>query len=165
MRRRHLGAVLLAVLCLSAGLASAGPLESFGRGTWKSILKAHAGRPLVVHFWGLSCAPCRKEMPRWGEILAKRPDAPIVMINADLVQNVALDAQKFLDQSGLAGAESWIFEEGFVERLRYEIDPQWQGEIPLTLLIGRDGKRVTIEGAAPASAILDWLEGQAAATR
>jgi thiol-disulfide isomerase/thioredoxin len=165
MRRRQLIAILLAALGISPCLATAGPLEPFGRGSWNQILKAHAGRPLVVHFWGLSCAPCRKEMPRWGEVLAKRPDAPIVMINADLVPNVALDAQKFLDQSGLAGAENFIFEEGFVERLRYEIDPQWQGEIPLTLLIGRDGKRVTIEGAAPASAVLDWLEGQAAAKR
>jgi thiol-disulfide isomerase/thioredoxin len=143
----------------------AGPLEPFGRGSWKRILASHAGRPLVVHFWGLSCAPCRKEMPRWGEILAKKPDAPIVMINADLVPNPIDDAQAFLDQSGLGGAENWIFEDRFVERLRYEVDPQWHGEIPLTLLIARDGTRVTIEGAAPASTVLDWLEVQASATK
>ncbi len=165
MRRFRLAAVLLAALCFSAGLAMAGPLEPFGRGTWKSILKAHAGRPLVVHFWGLSCAPCRKEMPRWGEILARKPNAPIVMINADLVPNLVEDAEKFLEQSGLAGAENWIFEDRFVERLRYEVDPQWQGEIPLTLLIAADGRRTTIEGAAPASAVLDWLDVQAAAEK
>lgn len=165
MRLRSLVPVLFAALCISAGLASAGPLETFERGSWKTILKAHAGRPLVVHFWGLSCAPCRKELPGWGEILAKRPDAPIVMINADLVPNLLEDAQKFLEQSGLASAENWIFEDRFVERLRYEVDPQWQGEIPLTLLIAPNGTRTTIEGAAPASAVLDWLDVQAAKER
>ncbi len=158
-------AISLAALCLSAGAVSAGPLEPFVRGTWTRILAAHAGRPLVVHFWGLSCAPCRKEMPRWGEILARKPDAPIVMINADLVPNGIEDAQAFLDQAGLARAENWIFEDSFVERLRYEVDPNWQGEIPLTLLIAGNGTRTTIEGAAPASAVLDWLEVQASQTR
>ena len=39
---------------------------------------------------------------------------------------------------GRAGAaENWLFSDGFVERLRFEIDPAWQGEIPRTLLIAR----------------------------
>ncbi len=32
-----------------------------------------------------------------------------------------------LAQTGLAPAENWTFGDGFVERLRYEIDPQWKG--------------------------------------
>lgn len=165
MKHQWRSGLLVAATCLWIGAATAGPLEPFGCGSWKRILEAHAGRPLVVHFWGLSCAPCRKEMPRWGQILEQRPDAPIVMINADLVPNEIEDAQAFLDQSGLAGAESWIFEDRFVERLRYEIDPQWHGEIPLTVLIASNGTRTVIEGAAPASAVLDWLEVQAPETR
>jgi hypothetical protein len=35
-----------------------------------------------------------------------------------------------------------------VERLRYEVDRQWRGEIPRTMLIGRDGSITTIEGTA-----------------
>lgn len=163
--RRIWFAGLVAGLWLWTGAASAGSLEPFGRGSWKRILEAHVGRPLVVHFWGLSCAPCRKEMPRWGAILETKPDAPIVLINADLVPNEIEDAQAFLDQSGLAGAENWIFADPFVERLRYEVDPQWHGEIPLTLLIAGNGTRTTIEGAAPASAVLDWLEVQATGTK
>jgi hypothetical protein len=40
---------------------------------------------------------------------------------------------------GIAAAENWTFNDDFVERLRYEIDPRWRGEIPRTLLITRDG--------------------------
>ena len=36
------------------------------------------------------------------------------------------------DHRRLAGAENWMFTDDFVERLRYEIDPQWHGEIPRT---------------------------------
>jgi thiol-disulfide isomerase/thioredoxin len=160
MRALRLALLGLAALGLSAGLGLAGPLEPFGRGSWKKILAAHGGRPLVVHFWGLSCSPCRKEMPHWGELLAGRPDAPIVMINADIVPNEIDDAQKFLQQSGLGTAENWIFEDDFVERLRYEVDPKWQGEIPLTLLIASDGTKTVIEGAAPAHVVVDWLDAQ-----
>jgi hypothetical protein len=42
-----------------------------------------------------------------------------------------------LAQTGLATAENWTFGDGFIERLRYEIDPRWQGEIPRTVLIAR----------------------------
>lgn len=165
MKHDRLVGIAVAAAVLWSSTAAAGTLQPFERGSWKSILEAHAGHPVVVHFWGLSCAPCRKEMPHWGRLLQTHPDAPIVTINADIVPNSVEDAQAFLDQSGLSGAENWIFQDSFVERLRREIDPRWQGEIPLTLLIGRDGTRTTIEGAAPATVILDWLEAQASETR
>jgi hypothetical protein len=61
---------------------------------------------------------------------------------------------------GLANADNWIFDDGFVERLRYEIDARWSGEIPLTYLIGRDGARTTIEGVADLAKIREWLDQQ-----
>jgi hypothetical protein len=36
----------------------------------------------------------------------------------------------------------------FTERLRFEIDPRWQGEIPRTMLIARDGTTTIVEGVA-----------------
>ena len=89
-------------------------INPFVRGTWKHILAAHAGEPTAVHFWGVTCGPCPVEMPRWGELLRERPDLRLVVIHADLVPG----------EAGLAGAENWMFSDGFVERLRYEIDPQ-----------------------------------------
>jgi hypothetical protein len=46
----------------------------------------------------------------------------------------------------------------FVERLRYEVDPKWQGEIPLTLLIAADGTTTYLEGvAALQRSTLGWM--------
>jgi thiol-disulfide isomerase/thioredoxin len=140
-------------------------LRPFERGAWQDIRKAHVGQPLVVHFWGVTCGPCRAEMPQWGKFLNERPDLHLVMIDADLVPNEPGAVKTLLEQSGLAGAENWMFEDDFVERLRYEIDPQWQGEIPLTLLIAPDGTTTTIEGTADMGEIRTWLDRQAPSVR
>jgi thiol-disulfide isomerase/thioredoxin len=155
--------LLLALLILSLPLAwhRSAALEEFSpfvRGSWKAILKAHAGQPTIVHFWGVTCGPCRTEMPRWGKLQQERPDMHLVVINADLVPNEANAVAAMLAQTGLVGAENWMFTDGFVERLRYEIDPQWHGEIPRTMLIGPDGSITTIEGAADLEAVRGWLD-------
>jgi thiol-disulfide isomerase/thioredoxin len=160
----------LALLMLALAPGSIGPaatdgLRPFVRGSWQEIRKAHAGKPTVVHFWGVTCGPCRIEMPAWGAFLLKRPELDLVVINADLVPNEPSAVSAMLAQTGLATAENWTFGDGFVERLRYEIDPQWQGEIPRTLLIARDGSVSTIEGVADLSAVAAWLDDQRPSTR
>jgi len=136
-------------------------LHPFVRGSWQKILAAHAGRPAVVHFWGLTCAPCRTEMPEWGKLLSERPDLNLVGIDADLVPNERDAVAATLAQTGLARAENWIFADAFLERLRHEIDPHWRGEIPRTMLVGRDGSITTIEGSADLKEVRAWLDLQA----
>ena len=149
-----------ALLTGLAGGAGAGEFQPFVRGSWKQIAAGHAGRPFVVHVWGLTCGPCRVEMPKWGKLLAERSDLDLVLINADLVPDDPAAAFGMLDKSGLAQADNWIFNDGFVERLRYEIDPRWRGELPMTYLIGRDGARTKIEGVADLAKVRDWLAAQ-----
>jgi thiol-disulfide isomerase/thioredoxin len=156
MRRPLLAAALLFL----TGVATAGELKPFVRGSWQSLKESHAGRPLIIHFWGLTCGPCRPEMQAFGKLLSERPDLPLVTINADIVPDPPEAALDFLDKTGLASAENCIFDDSFVERLRYEIDPKWQGEIPLTLLIGRDGMTRKIEGAAKMPEISAWFDEQ-----
>jgi len=160
--------VLFALLfvLISAGTTRAadGELRPFKRGSWQQIRKAHEGRPVVVHFWGLTCGPCRIEMPKWGRLLQERPDLELIAIDADLVPNAAELVTAELAKTGLAGAENWMFADDFVERLRFEINPRWRGEIPITLLIAADGRTSTIEGAADPGAVRAWLDAQKATT-
>ena len=48
--------VLLAFVLMTAtaGSAKEGEIRSFKRGSWQEILHAHAGRPTIAHFWGLT---------------------------------------------------------------------------------------------------------------
>jgi thiol-disulfide isomerase/thioredoxin len=163
MRTWLLAASVAALLMGSPEAGGAGELQPFVRGSWQQIRTGHAGRPFVVHFWGVTCGPCRVEMPHWGKLLAERRDLDLVLINADLVPDDPAAAFAMLAKAGLANADNWIFNDGFVERLRYEIDPRWRGEIPLTYLIGRDGTRTTLEGVADLAKIREWLDEQRAA--
>jgi hypothetical protein len=101
----------------------------------------------------------RLSYARSRERLVRRP---LVTINADMVQDAPEAAQEFLAKSGLSNAENWIFDDSFVERLRYEIDPKWQGEIPVTLLIGSNGSIRRIEGSAKLPEVSTWLNQQQA---
>ena len=49
----------------------------------------------------------------------------------------------------------------FDEYFRYEIDPQWFGELPITLLIDANGKARKLRGTANFAAIDRWAFGEA----
>jgi thiol-disulfide isomerase/thioredoxin len=150
----------LALFATVVSAATEGELHPFKRGSWQEIRRAHAGQPFVVHFWGLTCGPCRVEMPKWGRLLQERPDLKLIAIDADLIPNEANLVSEMLAKTGLGSAENWMFADDFVERLRFEINPRWRGEIPMTLLIARDGKITIIEGMPDPPQVRTWLDGQ-----
>ena len=155
---RHLASMLfLGLLVLSPSALGAPPaLKPFARGSWQQLLAHHARRPTLVHFWGVTCGPCKVELPLLGRFMNDHPGIDVITISADLVPNLASATQSMLDKAGLASAENFIFSDGFVERLRFEIDPAWQGDIPRTLLISRDGAITTIEGSAEIVELEKW---------
>jgi thiol-disulfide isomerase/thioredoxin len=159
-------ALLIGIIALpSVTVGAAEDVHAFARGSWQQIRKTHAGEPLIVHFWGVTCGPCRAEMPQWGRFLNERQDLHLVTVDADLVPNTPTAVEAMLAESGLsARAENWMFSDDFVERLRYEIDPHWQGEIPRTVLIAADGTTTALEGVADFAEIRAWLDAQARGT-
>jgi hypothetical protein len=66
-----------------------------------------------------------------------------------------------LAQTGLQAIDNWMFSDSFLERLRYEIDPKWAGELPMTLLIARDGTTRVIVGPADLANVRAWIAAQA----
>ena len=65
-----------------------------------------------------------------------------------------------LKSAGLDRSESWSFADRFHERLRYEIDPAWAGELPRTVLIDADGKTTVLPGVADLAQVKAWLDAQ-----
>ena len=165
MRREFLAVALLWALLIPAPAQdSETQLKPFGRGSWQELMKAHAGRPTIVHFWGVTCGPCKIELPQLGVFLREQQGIDVVTISADFVPNLPEATQAMLQRSGLSLAENWIFD-GFADRLRFEIDPTWQGDIPRTLLITREGEMTTIEGSADISDLKQWSARQLAANK
>ncbi len=156
MRRLFLALMLL----LTTPVAIAGEPHSFVQGSWHELLQAHRRRPLIVHFWGVTCAPCMVEMPKWAALTRRDTSFDFVVVDADPVGEDSTGAQAMLAKMGLGDAESWRFDDDFVEKLRFEIDPKWRGELPLTLLIGRDGSVRRVLGSADFDKVAQWLAHQ-----
>lgn len=165
--------LIAATLALAFGLSAVVVLQAanadqpapFERGSWRKLAAAHAGRPTVIHFWGLTCGPCILELPKWGKLLAERPDLPLVLVAADPLPQPPDQVNGMLQRAGLDKAESWAFADRFYERLRYEIDPAWSGELPRTLLIAADGTSTVLPGVADLSKVRAWLDTQARPSR
>lgn len=151
---------IVVLLALSGAFpALAGEARPFVRGSWQELREQHQGKPTIVHFWGLTCAPCMVEMPRWAKLAEADHALDLVLVDADPVGKADADAP-MLAEMGLSQTENWRFTDDFTERLRYEIDPKWRGELPLTLLIGGDGAVRKIIGSADFKEVQHWLDEQ-----
>jgi thiol-disulfide isomerase/thioredoxin len=153
--------MLAVVLMLAARPALAEELRPFERGSWQELRLQHSGRPVVVHFWGITCGPCLSELPAWGQLMREEPSVSVVMIAADPVVVEPRAIATTLSNAGLSQAESWRFADAFTERLAYEVDPQWAGELPYTLLIGTDGRVKSMLGATDFSELRAWAYQEA----
>lgn len=159
--RRFAVSCALALLLGLASIAAVGSEErprAFGEGSWHDLTEAHKGRPLIIHYWSIACAPCLAELPEWGKFVAAHPAAPLVLVNWESRPQPADKIRATLTKSGLAGVETWALADGFEQKIRFAIDRDWMGELPRTQLIGRDGKVTTISGAMDFSKLAAWLE-------
>lgn len=158
--KRTVALALLLVLAPLSNIHAAEP-QPFERGSWSKLMTAHEGQPTIVHLWGLTCAPCLVELPHWARLQKERPDMRLVLVAADPVPQPPARVEDMLTRTGLGKTESWSFADRFNERLRYEIDPSWSGELPRTLMIDRQGKVTTLSGVADLADVKTWLDRQA----
>ena len=59
-------------------------------------------------------------------------------------------------------AEQWMFADEFTERLRFEVSPEWAGEMPYTMLITPAGQVSTLAGVADMATLERWLSSHRA---
>ncbi len=88
----------------------------------------------------------------------QRGDVDVVMVDADPATVAPEDMAAVLTKAGLEKTESWRFADSFTERLEYEIDPNWHGELPYTLLINADGTAEPVLGAVDFAMLRRWNE-------
>jgi len=149
--------LLALALLLAASAAEAAAPQPFERGSFAALKERHAGKPFILHFWGLSCGPCLSELPRWAQFARDYPSLGLALVAADPVPEDPARIEAKLAKAGLGEVESYAFADEFVERLRYEADPKWRGELPYTLLIAGDGTTTMISGIADPARLRAWV--------
>ena len=159
MIRRAVKAALLFCLVLMAMPLAAQDIKPFETGSLNRILAAHPTRPLLLALWSLGCPHCPDELALLAETARKNPDLTIVLISTDTPDEADAIAS-MLNRHGFGQAEAWVFADTFTERLRYEIDRHWRGELPRTYLYGTDGSVTGVSGKLTPQRLDQWLEQQ-----
>ena len=147
------------LLCLSASCASAVlEIKSFVRGSQQTIVAARQGKPFILAVWSLDCTHCRDDLAVLAQLQAKYPTLDVVLVATDSpAQRPGI--QSVLKQYPLR-AESWVFADSYVERLRFEIDAQWYGELPRTYFYDAAGGSTAISGKFEGDVVERWIESQ-----
>lgn len=136
--------------------AAAFDLKPYRRGDFAQIVGAHAGRPLILHYWSVACPACVAELGQWGKLIDERKDIDIIFINTDDEDDRARAVAR-LEKSSLLEAVHYGFADSFSEKLYYETDKNWRGELPFTALIAPNRPHVTVTGAVTDPAFIAWL--------
>ena len=159
MRRSHksiAAACLYGALLLPAVVAGAEPPRPFVSGSLQHIIDTHAGKPFILGFWSLSCSHCREELTLLGHMLRKYPRLPVVLVSTDSPDDGAAIGAALKGHS-LEGRESWVFADPDSDRLRYQVDRRWYGELPRTYLYEKDGSATAYSGNVDAPRLEDWM--------
>ena len=134
-------------------------IKPFVRGSYQQIVSARQGKPFIVNLWSLTCSYCKVEMSMLKKLARKYPKLDLVLISTDTPEEekqVAATLAKF----SLSKAEAWVFADSYTERLRFEIDRQWQGELPRTLFFSAKGEVNAISGKLEQKEVEHWIKEQ-----
>lgn len=144
-------------------------LQPLHRGSFQKIVADHAGKPFIVALWSVSCTHCGADLEIFERLAKKYAQFNLVLISTDSPEEGAVISRS-LNQYQLAQpeprqkragkVESWVFADSYSERLRYEIDPQWYGELPRTYFYDAQGRATAISGVLEAEKIEQWVRAQ-----
>ena len=148
---------LLAVLILLLPqLLLAATPKFFVSGSMAEILASQDASPMIVSFWSIDCPPCYKELLIWRELSERLPQLKLVLVSTDEL-DVQPEVVEVLQQKGLAQLESWQFADAHRQRLRYEIDKSWYGELPRSYFYSPAGQVEAVSGLVEQDKIELWL--------
>ena len=104
------------------------------------------GRPRLIHLWASWCVPCVAELPH---VLATMKDAQkrgvdVVLLSLDNADGEKA-AEKLLRKAGGPAGESLRADSPKAIAAVRALDGEWDGSIPTTYLLGKDGKLVVAQ--------------------
>ena len=129
------------------------------------VLRAHAGRPTLVHFWGVTCGPCKVELPLLGQFM-KAPSRRSTWSRSAPIsfRTCRPPRSRCSTRPGCrrprTGSSTTVLSSGCGSRSI----PPGRATSRARMLISRDGTITTIEGSAEMADLEKW-SGQQLATQ
>ena len=154
MTRRFIALLLGA--CIGWPLFAHAEVRPFVAGSLAQIQSVRHGKPFVLAFWSIGCTYCPSELKTLGGLKRRHPRLDIVLVATDSLETADQTAQ-LARSYGLGKVEQWAFADPMPERLRFEIDRRWYGELPRTHLYDRSHKVEAVSGIVPEERLQRWI--------
>ena len=151
---RYLLALLWALMV--SAVSAETTVRPFVAGSLAQIQAARQGKPFVLAFWSIGCTHCPAELKTLGELKRRHPKLDVVLVAADTPDDAVQTAQ-LAKSYGLGKVEQWVFADPMPERLRFEIDRRWYGELPRTHFYDRSHKVEAVSGIVPEERLQRWI--------
>jgi thiol-disulfide isomerase/thioredoxin len=155
-RQMALRLALVLMLIFPNAASAAENVRPFTTGTFAKILADREGQPFVLVLWSLECQYCPTEIKMLGELKQTHPHLDVVLIATDTM-NDASQLSKRAASYGMESAQQWVFADEMPERLRFEIDRHWYGEVPRTYFYDRKHQRQAKTGLVSKTVFEHWL--------
>ena len=129
----------------------------FESGSLDKIRLAHHGKPFILGFWSLDCSHCPEELKALGALKKLHPKLQVVLVSTDTQADATVLTQTAA-RHGLTRAEQWVFADPQPEKLRFEIDRRWWGELPRAYLFDAEHRSEAVSGIIPAERLARWAD-------
>ena len=129
----------------------------FDMNTRKVIEKRYIDQPLIISFWSIDCPYCIDDLKKLGKALSKNTNVKLITVCVDGKES-AKKAERILSQANLPKHEQYQYAEVDEDRLRYNIDPAWYGELPRTYFYDTAHQVTPLSGKIPNSFLDKWFK-------
>ena len=106
-----------------------------------TLLKRESDKPLLVNFWATWCDPCRDEFPDLVKIDAdyRKQGLDFVTVSLDDFPDIKTSVPAFLLKMK-ATMPAYLLNVSDPDPAIKAVDPQWQGDLPATILYTTNGQ-------------------------
>ena len=106
-----------------------------------TLLKRQSDKPLLVNFWATWCDPCRDEFPELVKIDAdyRKQGLDFVTVSLDDLPDIKTTVPEFLQKMN-ATMPAYLLNVSDPDPAIKAVDPQWQGDLPATILYTTNGE-------------------------
>ena len=140
----RLSLVFVIIAALGTLNASGQQVRNIRTPDLEKILKSQDDRLYVVNFWATWCGPCVRELPHF-EKLSKIYDpseVQFVLISLDFPSEAEKQLIPFLKKSKISLEVALMLDLDYNEWIG-KVDPEWQGNLPATLVFNNPAKTRT----------------------
>ena len=129
----------------------------FDMNTRQVIEKRYIDQPLIISFWSIDCPYCIDDLKKLGKALSKNTNVQLITVCVDGKES-AKKAERILSQANLPKHEQYQYAEVDEDRLRYNIDPAWYGELPRTYFYDAAHQVTPLSGKISNSFLDKWFK-------